>query len=191
MDWKQIGTFIADKAPLLGMLVGGPAGPAVGALIAATLGTGSSPDAVHAALVNNSDAIVKLQQLENDRQLRLQELVTDQAKTLILAEQGNMTDVNKTMQSEAASDHWPTYTWRPLLGMAVAFNTVAAGALVLIVFGPVMFGVQAAAAAVASLPTALGALAGINATVLPVLGIASWFRGKMQADPAIPTDNRG
>jgi hypothetical protein len=59
------------------------------------------------------------------------------------------------------------------------------------VFLPVMWGSAVAATAVSALPTALGALAAINATVLPVLGIASWFRGKMQADPSIPTTNRG
>lgn len=191
MDWKQIGSFLADKAPLLGTLIGGPAAPAVGAMIASVLGTGASPDAVHAALAGSPDAILKVQQLENEKHLRLQELATDQAKTLIAAEQGNMSDVNKTMQSEAASEHWPTYTWRPLLGMAVAANTLAGGAVVVGVFVAQCAGAQFAAVAVGALPAALGALAAINATVLPVLGIASWFRGKMQADPTIPTVNRG
>jgi hypothetical protein len=34
-------------------------------------------------------------------------------------------------------------------------------------------------------------VAGIIAVVSPILGIASWYRGKMQADPSIPTNNRG
>ena len=59
----------------------------------------------------------------------------------------------------------------------------------LVVFLPMMFGNKDAAAVVATLPMVLGALAGINATVLPILGIASWFRGKAQADPIIPTNN--
>jgi hypothetical protein len=104
----------------------------------------------------------------------------------------NAADVNKTMQTEdTAGEHWPTYSWRPFIGFAVGTNVFASSALVLIVYAPVMFGVQAAAAAIASLPTALGALAAVNATVLPILGIASWFRGKMQADPSIPTVNKG
>ena len=41
------------------------------------------------------------------------------------------------------------------------------------------------------LPGMLGAEAAIMATMAPVLGIASWYRGKMQADPGIPTNNKG
>lgn len=103
----------------------------------------------------------------------------------------NAADVNKSMQAETAANHWPSYSWRPFIGFAVGTNVFASGVLVLIVYGPVMFGVQAAALAISSLPAALGALAAVNATVLPILGIASWFRGRMQADPSIPTDNRG
>ena len=191
MDWKSLGETLANKAPLIGTLIGGPAGPAVGALIASVLGTAATPEAVTKELQTNPDALLKVQQMEIDKQLKFQELAADQAKALINAEAGNMSDANKTMQSEAASDHWPTYTWRPLLGMAVAANTVAAGIIVVGVFIAQCAGAKEAAVAVAALPTALGALAAINATVLPVLGIASWFRGKMQADPNIQTDNRG
>lgn len=54
-----------------------------------------------------------------------------------------------------------------------------------------MLGVEGAAAALGQLPAVLGALAAISATVLPILGIASYFRGKMQADPGVPADVRG
>lgn len=37
----------------------------------------------------------------------------------------------------------------------------------------------------------LAGVVGIIGVVSPILGIASWFRGRMQADPAIPTINRG
>jgi len=43
----------------------------------------------------------------------------------------------------------------------------------------------------AQLPTVLGALAALNGVASPILGIASWFRGKMQADPNVASDNRG
>jgi len=41
------------------------------------------------------------------------------------------------------------------------------------------------------LPGMLGSEAAVIATMAPVLGIASFFRGKMQADPRVPSDNRG
>lgn len=54
-----------------------------------------------------------------------------------------------------------------------------------------LFNAPGADKAIAALPTALGSLAAICGLATPVLGIASYFRGKMQADPRIPTDNRG
>jgi hypothetical protein len=41
------------------------------------------------------------------------------------------------------------------------------------------------------LPALIGSEAAVMATMAPVLGIASYFRGKMQADPNIPTNNIG
>jgi hypothetical protein len=95
------------------------------------------------------------------------------------------------MQSETASAHWPSYSWRPAIGLAVAFNTAASSILVVMVYVAVVAGSTAAPVAMTNLPMVLGALAAITATVLPILGIASYFRGKMQADPAVPSDNRG
>jgi hypothetical protein len=40
-------------------------------------------------------------------------------------------------------------------------------------------------------PGILATVARILAVVSPILGVASWYRGKMQADPSIPTTNRG
>jgi hypothetical protein len=37
----------------------------------------------------------------------------------------------------------------------------------------------------------LGAEAAVMTTMAAPLGIASWFRGKMQSDPRVLSDNRG
>jgi hypothetical protein len=37
----------------------------------------------------------------------------------------------------------------------------------------------------------VGSMAALVGVVAPILGIASWFRGKAQADPAIATSNKG
>jgi hypothetical protein len=78
------------------------------------------------------------------------------------------------MQAEAAAEHWPTYSWRPFCGF---------------VFGAMFLGVYfvlpLAKLPVPVVPTEAWAAMGA------VLGVASWFRGKMQADPTIPTVNRG
>lgn len=85
----------------------------------------------------------------------------------------NIENVNKTMQSEAAAEHWPTYTWRPFLGFV--FGLYIASMFILPLFGvrPVEMS--------ADLVLVVGA----------ILGVASFYRGKMQADPTIPTVNRG
>lgn len=140
----------------------------------------STGDAALQALQADPTLVLKYRQAVLDQEIEFQKLAV-----------ANAADVNKTMQAESASEHWPTYTWRPFIGFAVGFNVIVSSLLVLVVFVPVMFGVAAAAAAVSALPLVLGALAGINGTVLPILGIASWFRGKAQADPNIPTINKG
>jgi hypothetical protein len=191
MDWKDIAGIVGKSAPILGTLLGGPAGGAVGALVASALGVGSVPDAVSQALATNPDAAVKLQQIEATRQVELQTLLVQAEASRLSAETAAVQAVNTTIQAEAKADHWPTYAWRPFIGFCVGFNTIAASLLVLGVYGGVMFGAQQAAAALPSLPLVLGALAAISGTVLPILGIASYFRGKMQADPNVATDGRG
>lgn len=181
MKWSDVGEKLREVAgaslPALGTALGGPAGAAIGVMIGKALGTDATPDAVAAAL--NPDAMVKLRQIE-----------ADLTKAQIGADVSTVQAVNTTMQAEAKSDHWPTYTWRPAIGFAVALNTLAASVIVLAVFIAQIFGVDAHEA-IAQMPTTLGALAAMNGTALPILGIASWYRGKMQANPAVPSDNRG
>ena len=191
MEWKDIAGIVGKSAPILGTLLGGPAGAAVGALVASALGVGGSPDAVSQALATNPDAAVKLQQIEATRQVDLQTLLVQAEANRLVAQTAGTQAVNATMQTEAKADHWPTYAWRPFIGFCVGFNTAAASVLVLGVYGGVMFGAAQAASALPTLPLVLGALAAISGTVLPILGIASYFRGKMQADPNVPTDMRG
>jgi hypothetical protein len=181
MKWADVGNKLRDVAgaalPAIGTALGGPAGAAVGVMLGKAMGTEATPDAVAAAL--SPDALVKLREVEADLQ-----------KAQIDADSAGVLAVNTTMQVEAKSDHWPTYTWRPAIGFAVALNTLAASVIVLAVFVAQILGVDAHEA-IAQMPTTLGALAAMNGTALPILGIASWYRGKMQANPAVPSDNRG
>jgi len=120
-----------------------------------------------------------------------------QFKTAVLAQQveleklavANAADVNKTMQAEAASEHWPTYSWRPAIGFSVALAVVLSVLTVFMAYGAAV--IYGRPEGLASLPGVLGAVAAIIGVVSPILGIASWFRGKAQADPNVPTNNRG
>lgn len=173
MDWKDVAGAVGKAAPILGTLLGGPAGAVVGGLVASALGVGSTPDEVSQALATNPEAAVKLKQIEADRQVRLQELLVQAASAEITAASAAIQSVNTTMQAEAKADHWPTYSWRPAIGFV--FAAYVASLFVLPLFDKTP---------VALSPDMTLAIGGI-------LGVASWFRGRMQADPRVQTDNRG
>lgn len=75
----------------------------------------------------------------------------------------------------------PTRWWRPAPGFAVAFNVAASALLALLCFLPVLWGGATALAAIGQLPAVLGALAAV--------AVASYFRGRMQAQAATPPRN--
>lgn len=191
MNWSDVAKTVGGLAPVLGTLLGGPAGAAIGAVVAGALGVKNDPDSVSQAIQSDPTAAAKIIEIESTQRIRLQELVVAAEKNRLDAESAATVAVNATMQEEAKSEHWMSYSWRPVIGFCVGFNTAASAILVLGVYGSVMLGAKDAAAALPTLPTALGALAAINATVLPILGIASWFRGKAQADPANPAEVKG
>ena len=139
----------------------------------------TSPDTAINALKANPDLIVKYRQSILDQELEFEKLAVQ-----------NASDINATMRAEAASEHWPTYSWRPFIGFCFGLLGITGGLAAFMAFGAVMF-FGANADMLSYIPTMLGAEAAVMATMAPVLGIASWFRGKMQADPTIPTINKG
>lgn len=179
MNWSDIKEAVCKAAPLLGTLLGGPAGGTVGAIISSALGVENSPTAVEKELVNNPDAIVKLREVEAKRQVDLETLAVDQAKSDMTAAVQNATDVNKTMQVEAQSEHFLQFSWRPLIGYSVALAVGLSVLTVFLSYGAAIF--YSRPEGLAHLPAILAAIAGIIAVVSPILGIASWFRGKQKA----------
>ena len=95
MNWSDLKPIVAKAAPILGTLVGGPAGAAVGSLIAAGLGVSNDPDSVSTALLQNPDAYVKLQQIEADNRVQLQQLA-------VTAEMNRLSASNAQYSAEAA-----------------------------------------------------------------------------------------
>lgn len=83
MDWKEIGnTAIKVGAPLLGGALFGPAGAAVGSIIAGKFGVSpeSTPEQVMAAITGDPDAALKLREIEISHIERLQELENDRLR---------------------------------------------------------------------------------------------------------------
>lgn len=174
VNWKSVSAAVAKVAPLLGTALGGPGGTAIGALVAGVLGCEATPDAVTAAIATDPNAAMKLKQAELDHDTQLKQLAFQQASNELAADTARIQAVNATMQAEAKSDHWPTFTWRPFIGF---------------IFGITFFGVYFLLPVMGKPVPAVPYEAWV--AIGGVLGVASWFRGKMQADPAIPTDNRG
>lgn len=136
------------------------------------------------------DALASLQ-ANPDLVLKYREAVLDQQTTFETLAEKNAQEINQTMRVEATADHWPTYSWRPFIGFCFGALAAMTGVTVFAAYLAVMF-FGRDAALLGSLPGMIGSEAAVMATMTPVLGIASWFRGKMQADSATANqDQRG
>jgi len=80
MDWKGIGAKVMKSAPLIGTVLGGPAGGALGSVVSmvgSALGLepdNTTPDAVDILLTQNPDALLQLKQAEMANRVELQKL---------------------------------------------------------------------------------------------------------------------
>lgn len=160
-----IALALAQFAPMLAGLLAGPKAEAVAGKvveIAQTVTGQPTPEAALKAVQLSPEIAAQFQKAVLDQQVELEKLAVEQIRA-----------VNQTMQAEAASEHWPTYSWRPFIGFM--FGSYIGSMWLLPLFG------KTPAVLSADLTLAVGA----------ILGVASWFRGRMQADPNIPTVNRG
>jgi len=94
--WDSIKDTVGSVAPIAGSLLGGPAGGAVGSLIASALGVDNTPDAVAAAIKADPDAAIKLRQIEAQ------------------LEQTRLEVRGQAVQAEAKGESWLQRNWRPL-----------------------------------------------------------------------------
>lgn len=174
MSWKNIASKIVDAAPMLSTLIGGPAGAAAGTaikLVANALGVQETPETVEAALQSNPDALLKIKELELAHKAEIRGL-------LIAAETARIQAVNKTMQEESKSEHWPQYSWRPYWGFisGTAFLVVC---IFVCVLGYKTI-VEKDATAFGQIPMIIGAFASLFAIPGTILGVTAWGRNKMK-----------
>jgi hypothetical protein len=193
MPLIPIAMALAQFAPMIAGWLGGSkaqdvASKVVG--IAQTVTGQSAPDAALAAIQADPNLSMQFQKAVLDQQAHLAEVAADLQKAEIAADVSNTAVVNQTMQVEAKSDHWPTYSWRPFIGFCFGLLGISAGLTVTIAYVGVMF-LHVDPSVLSFLPGMLGAEAAVMTTMAAPLGIASYFRGRMQADPRVPTDNRG
>lgn len=124
MEWKDIAGVIGKAAPILGTLVGGPAGTAIGGIIGSILGTSGTPDAIQNAIATDPQAALKLAEYESDNKVKLQAMATAHADNLIAAQtsaiQSDVEDRKSARQREV--DTKDTLTPRMLaFGVTLGF----------------------------------------------------------------------
>lgn len=83
MDWDSIKKLIGTSAPVLGTLIGGPAGAAVGSIVGGLLGVDSTPEAIERELKGNPEALLKLKKYEMDHKEKLQGMELDELKAYL------------------------------------------------------------------------------------------------------------
>jgi hypothetical protein len=188
-----IAIALAQFAPMIAGMLAGPKAEAVASHvvgIAQAVTGAASPDAALAALQADPGKALEFQTKVVESHVEMARITADVDKAAIAAAAQNAGDINATMQVEAKSDHWPTYSWRPFIGFCFGLLGAISGGTVFVAYLGVIFG-GGKADALSYLPGMLGAIAAIMAAMAAPLGIASYFRGKAQADPNVPTDNRG
>lgn len=80
MKWSDLKNEVGAKLPMLGNLLAGRAGEAVGQLVADVLGVEAKPERVFEALQNNPDALLKLEKFKCNHEYQLQQLALEHMK---------------------------------------------------------------------------------------------------------------
>lgn len=146
-------------------------------------------DTVHTFVTTDKDRL-ELQNKLADLQMQYNMKIMDVGVQYEQLAAQNADSINKTMQSEAAAEHWPTYAWRPFIGFVFGLMAFIMAGTVAASYISVMMGYMKPEV-LSYIPQMLTSMSMVMATIAPILGVASWFRGKMQSDPTIPTINKG
>ena len=125
MDWKDVGTALANVAPMLGTLLGGPAGATIGSLIAHEFGTSSDPASVSAAITADPNAAIKLQQIVVDHDIAIKQMIFQQAQAELVADTATVQAVNATIQADVRGDSWLQKNHHAIESLATVFMTIA------------------------------------------------------------------
>lgn len=86
MNWSDIGNMVGRAAPIVGTLLGGPAGAAVGALVASALNVPNDPNSVNTALAANPEALARVQELQINARVQLEQLAVTAENNRLQAE---------------------------------------------------------------------------------------------------------
>jgi hypothetical protein len=180
MDWKELGKKVVSLgAPLLGTALGGPGGAALGTMVAGLFGADpESPGEILAKMQMDPEAAIKLREAELRHKERLEEIALERTRLDTQKEITALQEVNTTMRTEAKSEHWAQWGWRPYWGFisGTAFLAVCIFVCVL--------GYQAIKGgnpqAIGTIPMIVGAFTTLFAIPGGILGISAWGRNRLK-----------
>lgn len=175
MDWGKIGNMVGGFAPVIGGLLGGPAGATAGALIARGLGCEETPEAVSQAIKQDPEAFVKIKKIESEERIEMANIALEEKRMLVEAGSKDMGTVNATMQVEAKSDKWWVSGWRPFNGFMFGITM-----FMVYFFLPLVFGLIEAFAEGSPELEVPEIEYFVWLAWASVLGVASWHRGMKQ-----------
>lgn len=126
MDWKDIAGLVGKAAPILGTVLGGPAGAAVGGLVAAALGVGNSPDEIQKAIATDPEAALKLATLEIEHKTKLQQMLYEHADKMLEAGtagiQADVDDRKSAREASVQGDTTKHVFWLSVILIAVTLS---------------------------------------------------------------------
>lgn len=161
--------MIKAALPWIGTALGGPLGGIAASFVGDKLGlSGATVDSVKAVLGGMPpEKLAELRIADNEFQVKMATLGYEHIEKIEQINASIVIEVNKTMQSETTAEHWPSYSWRPFIGFM--FGLYISSMWLLPMFGKT--------------PVTLNS--DIVLAIGGILGVASWFRGKAQANPEV------
>ena len=178
MEWSSVGKSILKVAPMVGGLLLGPPGAALGAtvsMIASTLGVGPDPEEI-LNTIKDPAMLLKLKELEITNRTELVRLQTESTVQQMAEETKRIQSVNETMRVEAKTEHWIQYAWRPIWGLVSAGTFLMVSIFICIIAYKAI--TTGDGGSLGHIPLIIGAFTSLFSIPAAILGIASWHRGK-------------
>lgn len=169
--WDEIKGIIGKAAPLVGSLIGGPAGGTIGTLISTALGVEDSPEAIYQELMTNPEALLKVIELQATHSVKLQELALKQAEVEAAERITAMQEQGKTTRTEIKSDDRYVRRWRPTFGYAVCISWVTS-------FAAIAYGIVNTPQHAVEIVNAFVALTPLFTVALSILGVNIYQRSQ-------------
>lgn len=122
--WDKVKEFIGSSAPVIGSLLGGPAGGAAGSLVAGWLGVEDDPQKVLERLQTDPKALIEIKRMESEERQQLRQLQYKAAELKTLDKQHQHEQQQETIRSgDNAEDEYVRRTRPKMARLSFYFGT--------------------------------------------------------------------